>query len=100
VLPGRCRGNVRRDISTDLDRIKNHYKIDAIISLMPDEQLVEMKVPDLQRHVYDTGMYSIMAGWRDKWIPCFLSLDSMIVLVEAAMERLRRGDKVLIHCMG
>lgn len=100
VLPGRCRGSVRRNVDKDLDRVKNHFSIDTIVSLMPEEQLAEMKVSNLIKAVEDHGMVSIMHGWRDKWIPDYSSLDFTIALVHKAISRIRRGDSVLIHCMG
>ena len=100
VLPGRCRGHVKRNVDGDLDRVKSHFSIDTIISLMPEEQLAEMKVSNLKKSVGDHGMVSIMSGWRDKWVPDYSSLDFTVALVHQAIDRIRRGDSILIHCMG
>lgn len=100
-LPGRNRGNLQRSLVDDLNRIKSFYQIDVIVTLVPYDQLYEMKAPNLQGYIIDEiKLENIVFGWRDKWIPNFNSIDETISIVKNIIQKLSQKKRILIHCFG
>lgn len=99
-LPGRYRGNYQRSLPHDVERIKSVYHIDMVVSLLPEYQLAEMRVSNLEEVFQENQLQYLIFGWRDKWIPSESSLCNILDVVETIVQNLREGRRILVHCFG
>ena len=99
--PNGMSGAWARDLDTDLDAIQR-WGATAIVTLITDEEIDYLKIPDLQQAVRDRhmewwhlpiqdGKSPPAQGFEDKWAD-----DAG----EALRDRLRLGFDVLVHCRG
>jgi len=88
----------KRDLDIDLDRIRNHYGVDAIVSLMEDFEYDQVKIP---------GFWDRCAAWDIEvlWHP----VQDMTApkdpgayksLVKSVAQRVLEGERFMVHCKG
>jgi len=87
-----------RDLSKDLDIIKQTYKGDVIVSLIRHSEMRELQIANLFREIEARDMESIHFPIKDKWIPP--SMEGLIYLVDIIIERMKSGKAVICHCNG
>jgi len=87
-----------RDLPKDLDRIRTTYGADVFVSLIKYSELHELQIQNLFDEVEERKMESIHFPIKDKWIPN--SMEGLIYLVDAIIQRLKEGKAVVVHCNG
>eukprot|EP01125_Pyxidicula_operculata_P019099 TRINITY_DN689_c1_g4_i1.p1 TRINITY_DN689_c1_g4~~TRINITY_DN689_c1_g4_i1.p1 ORF type:complete len:653 (-),score=260.66 TRINITY_DN689_c1_g4_i1:162-2120(-) len=102
MAPGRCKKKKihdwARDLSKDLDRIRNVYECDVLVSLVRRSELIDLGTPHLIEEVRKRGMEAIHFPIKDKWVPN--SMEQLINLVSLIITRLRQAKTVVVHCNG
>jgi protein-tyrosine phosphatase len=102
MAPGRKKKKAHhdwdRDLDKDLDRIQKSFNCDVFVSLIRTSEMIALKIPNLFEEVEKRGMESIHFPIKDKWIPN--SMDGLIALVDALIQRLKEGKTIIIHCNG
>jgi len=87
-----------RDLSTDLDRIRNVFGCDVLVSLIRHSELQDLKIQQLFQEVEARGMDYIHFPIKDKWIPH--SMDDLIKNIDHIIQLLKKGKTVVCHCNG
>jgi len=87
-----------RDLAMDLDRIRNDYGCDVLVSLIRHKELEDLRILTLAKDVEALGMEYIHFPIKDKWIPH--SMDELIRHVDLIIKRLTEGQTVVCHCNG
>jgi len=109
VLPGRQRGlKLRRSLPADLSRLRDELRVDCVVTLVPQSQLMEVGCGGLVAAVEAAGMRSwSRVAWRDKWVPSSWSLlptlelgDALVGMVKGTEEVAESSRCILIHCFG
>lgn len=98
--PGRKRGSECRDLATDVARLKEHYGLDAVVSLLEPGELRRMEISTLGDEVRSRGMeWFYFAQNRDKWVPTDVEryLSTAVRPLAALVAAKKR---VLVHCNG
>ncbi|KAL6073689.1 Cyclin-dependent kinase inhibitor 3 [Balamuthia mandrillaris] len=103
MCPGRNKPKKRhvwqRDLSKDLDRMKQVYGCDVLVTLIRRQEMEEMRLldnffPEVDKHAIESFWLPI----KDKWIPN--SMIGLMNLVERILMRLHQGKRVVVHCNG
>lgn len=98
--PGKCiigsHAHWQRNLSQDLSRLKQHYQVDQLITLLEEPELHPLQIPDLFAQVQQHGM-------RSRWfpIPDFgtpASIQGFIQLIEEILANLTKTQTVVVHC--
>jgi len=91
--------NWRRDLRSDLQRLKDEYNVSVLVCLMEDEELVYYGVPDLFE-MAETGFGMEVHHFpiEDGQYPT--SLRNFSMLVDLIVARLSSGRTVVVHCLG
>jgi protein-tyrosine phosphatase len=91
-------GNWRRDLPTDLERMRAFYKVDVLVSVMESHEFDSLGIAGLRDQCAATGIewlrYEVVDGSVPKDQKAFADFVSSIV------DRLRAGKRVVIHCKG
>jgi protein-tyrosine phosphatase len=102
MAPGRTKKKPQhdwaRDLSKDLDRIREHYKCDVLVTLVRFPELRAIHTPNLFDETEIRGMDSIHFPIKDKYIPS--SMEQFMVLIDTIIEKLKEGKCVVVHCNG
>jgi len=102
MAPGRTKKKQQldwaRDLGKDLNRIRNHYGCDILVTLVRHSELVAIHTPNLFKEVESRGMDSIHFPIKDKYVPN--SMDEFMVLIETIIGKLKEGKTVVVHCNG
>jgi len=102
MAPGRTKKKKNHDwqrsLDIDLERIKDFYHCDVLVSLVTKSELRDIHTPFLFEHVVEKGMESIHFPIKDKWIP--QSMLKLMELVELIISRLKERKTVVVHCNG
>jgi len=98
MCPGRqnCR-NWSRDLDMDIEVMKDH-KVEIVVSLMTLTELQRMKLGHLFETIIRANMESMHFPITDKWLP--KSIDGFIKIVQAVVDKIKLGKKIMIHCNG
>lgn len=91
-------GHWDRDLDMDLERLREFYETDLLVSLIEEHEFERLMIKDLRERVKRFGIRSIWFPIRDQSIP--QSADEFARMVENIIEGLRSGQNVVIHCMG
>jgi hypothetical protein len=121
VLPGRRRKESFRSLPADLERLKQHYSCDTLITLVEDSELQLMGtvsccraccrhelnkrffmpiagIADFSEQCTHAGIDCVRLLTRDKWI--FNSMAAFRGLVATILDRMAKGQTVIVHCNG
>jgi len=102
MAPGRTKKKKKhdwdRDLHLDLERIRNEYHCDVLVSLVRTTEMTEIQIPNLLEEVAYHGMLPYHYPIKDKWIPN--SMEGLISSVEWIIEKLKEGLTVVCHCNG
>ena len=86
----------KRNLAQDLDRLRDHYHTDLLVSLVEESELVKLNIANLFTEVQSRGM-------RSRWfpIPDFRAPTSVTAtrsLVEEILFAVAQGQTVVTHC--
>ena len=102
LAPGKHQAGVtanwRRDLGLDLARLRGEFRADVLVCLLEAHELAQVKIEALPASAWECGM----AFWHfpipDTGVP--RSPEATACLVEQICGAIRRGNRVVIHCMG
>jgi protein-tyrosine phosphatase len=99
--PGKChpspKGDWNRDLEKDLDRLKNYWKIDVLVSLIEKHEFHNLQIPNLFDSAKRKGIRVIWFPIQDQSIP--LSVTAFHRIVTEINDLIENGKIVAIHCM-
>lgn len=87
-----------RDLAKDLDLLADGYKCDVLVTLLREQEMEDINVPNLKHETLSRGMLWRHFPVQDKWIP--KKMDGLLDLVEYVIEQLQAGKTVVAHCNG
>lgn len=96
-IPGRFKKNHKRDLEKDLKRVKEHYKIDTVVTLVKSKELDSMGISNYFEKVKEFELTSYHFPIKDKWLP---DSEGLYKCVDFILKELKDGKKVVIHCNG
>lgn len=98
-LPGRIGlMEVPRDLEADLDRLRNHYRADVIVSLLESGDFEFLGITDLAERAAERGIESLRFPIPDLGVPPQAAMAAFLDLVESLLASARAGKTVVIHC--
>ncbi|MDY7023881.1 MAG: cyclin-dependent kinase inhibitor 3 family protein [Cyanobacteriota bacterium] len=87
-----------RSLALDLDRLRNNYQTDTLVSLIEPHEFEAVQIPDLLPQAQARGIQTVWFPIRDMSIPT--SMDELILLVQKILRNAKQNQTVVIHCMG
>lgn len=96
---GAISGNWNRDLAIDLEAI-HHWGATVVVSLLEWFEMEELGVPDLGAHVSQHNMVWMHLPIVDMSVPNSGFESTWRIAGLVLRERLRRGEKILLHCVG
>ncbi|HOU92956.1 MAG TPA: tyrosine-protein phosphatase [Polyangiaceae bacterium] len=91
-------GRWRRDLDADLRRLVELYGLRVLVSLMGDQELARCGIAALPERCTAAGVELWRHPIVDVRAPSELAPTQ--ALVARTIDRLRRGDTVVVHCLG
>lgn len=92
--------NWNRDLSQDLDTLKNVYKTDILVSLMEDFEFDDLGISDFKEKCAEKSIKNIRFHIVDGSIPEEKDLGDYLKLAKELKLELENGKNVVIHCRG
>lgn len=86
----------QRDLATDLDRLRDVYGTDILISLIEAPEFTYLQIPNLVTEAQKRGMRSLWFPIPDFGIPA--SIAATQTLVEQILSLVDQGQTVVVHC--
>ena len=99
VSPGRKRKGDQRDLDADLARIRHHWGVDVVVTLLQQREMDAMGLAAFGERTAAHGMQWLHFPVRDKWIPTDSGPFLNDVVVPVA-HLLSQGKRLLVHCNG
>ena len=88
-----------RDLGSDVKAIAN-WGASAVVTIMTDEELRVLSVGNLGLYVAKFGMEWYQIPVPDTAAPNYETLEQWNYIRQRIHTRLKRGEKILIHCRG
>ncbi|EFC39056.1 hypothetical protein NAEGRDRAFT_73058 [Naegleria gruberi] len=99
MCPGRNKKIHRRNLQQDLERIRDKFDGQTIVTLVRNEELEEMNIVEyLPKIKQEFGMKSIHFPIRDKSLPN--DKEEFCKLIDEIIQELINGRRVIVHCNG
>lgn len=89
-----------RDLHTDLLRLRDHYGVDVLVTVLEPEEMEWMGISDLREVVLQMGMESLGFALADLDAPAEDDIPEFTALLHAMLARLDAGKHVVAHCRG
>ncbi len=93
-------GRWARDLETDLERLREEYQVEVLVSLMEHAEYSELEIPNLFQKAEERGIEILHLPIPDYGVPTEPEADEYEPLVENVVERLEKGETVVVHCRG
>lgn len=97
---GGTSGKWERDLRIDLDRLRQEYGTDVLVTLLESQELTTYRIPSLIEEAQDAGMEVLHFPIVDVSTPDKAQSEKYAVLVERILDLLREGKTVVAHCRG
>lgn len=102
--PGRCTVDAsghawRREVGADVQTLRD-AGYTTVITLLDDDELERLGVPDLGRHVRMAGLRWLKFPIADYGLPEPEVLNAWRAALPDLVERLRADERLLVHCAG
>lgn len=91
-------GHWDRHLDTDLLRLRDHYRVNLLISLLEQHEYERLGIGDLIARANALGMATVWFPIADGSVPT--SMEAFIQLIERIITSTREGQTVVIHCRG
>ena len=88
----------QRDLERDLERLRDHYDVDCIFTLIEEHEFELLKIPTLRDAIRARGMKSHWFPIPDGGVPS--STAEIVATVRTASSAMRTGERVVLHCRG
>lgn len=93
-------GQWDRDLDLDLRRLRDHYRVDCLASLMEAHEYRELHIADLTERAEKYGIAVHRFPIRDVDAPPAEAMTHFVELIESILGDVRAGKTVVIHCRG
>ncbi len=93
-------GRWERDLETDLQRLRDEYGVEALVSLMEHNEYSDLQIPEFFQKAEERGMDVLHLPIPDYGVPSDPEEDKYRPLVEDVAGRLEEGHTVVVHCRG
>ena len=90
----------QRDLADDLERMRSVYGVEVVVTLLEEEEMEWMGIPDLRRAVEEAGMESLWFPIEDLGVPPGERFLEFMDVARSVVERLDEGRSVVVHCRG
>jgi protein-tyrosine phosphatase len=91
-------GRWDRDLSFDLARLRDEYKVSLLVSLIEEHEFESLQIRELRERAGDFGIKVLWSPIRDVSVP--KSIEEFAPVVQIVVDALRVGQTVVVHCMG
>jgi protein-tyrosine phosphatase len=104
--PGKCAYSTlsaamqQRDLHADLDRLRDHHRVDVLVSLMEEHEYALLGVPTLLAEAAARGIVVEQFTIRDVSVPRADQAEAVTALVGSIRAGLCSGRRVVVHCRG
>ncbi len=88
----------RRDLDTDLLRLRDHHETSLLVSLCEPGELGELGIGNLHERASDLSLAVLPFPFPDGGVPA--SAEGVVPLVATVLEAVGNGGTVVIHCRG
>jgi protein-tyrosine phosphatase len=89
-----------RDLETDLQRFRDEYGVEALVSLMEHDEYSELQIPEFFQKAEERGLDVLHLPIPDYGVPSDPEEDKYRPLIEDVAGRLEEGQTVVVHCRG
>jgi protein-tyrosine phosphatase len=89
-----------RDLETDLKRLTEEYHVEVLVSLMERIEYSYLRIPDLFQKAEELDVKILHLSIPDGGAPVDPEADRYVPLVEDVVERLKKGQTIVVHCRG
>jgi protein-tyrosine phosphatase len=93
-------GRWHRDLNADLQRLREHYKVDRLVSLMQAYEYDKLQIAVLVARARANGIAVRRFPIRDVAAPPSRAMARFIRMIEAIVDDVHAGRTVVIHCRG
>src|SRR5918912_3626678 len=93
-------GRWERDLETDLQRLRDEYGVEALVSLMEHNEYSDLQIPEFFQKAEERGMDVLHLPIPDYGVPSDPEEDKYRPLIEDVAGRLEEGQTVVVHCRG
>jgi protein-tyrosine phosphatase len=102
IAPGKNDGLYRwnRDLDADLQRLRDEYRCELLVSLMEAHEYVLLRIEDLFDRARAFGIETVHFPIVDVDAPTPGEMPEFAKLVERILVAARAGQTVVIHCRG
>jgi protein-tyrosine phosphatase len=90
----------RRDLGLDLDRMRETYSTEVVVTLVTEEEMEWMEIPDLGRETEKRGMEWLWYPIEDLEAPPGEEFLEVMEFLGKVLSRLEEGRVVAAHCRG
>jgi len=87
-----------RDLDEDLERLRDSFGVDLLVSLLEDHELALLGISRLYERCAEMGIAVVRFPIPDFGVP--RSLEALRALVEGILGAARDGRTVIVHCRG
>ena len=93
-------GRWERDLETDLQRLREEYGVETLVSLMEHDEYSNLQIPEFFQKAEEMGMDVLHLPIPDYGVPSDPEEDKYKPLIEDVSGRLEEGQTVVVHCRG
>jgi protein-tyrosine phosphatase len=93
-------GRWHRDLDADLQRLREHYKVDRLVSLMQACEFDMLQIANIVERARAHGIAVRRFPIRDVSAPPARAMKRFIRMIDAVVDDVRAGRTVVIHCRG
>jgi len=89
-----------RDLAADLQRLRGVYETKTLVCLLEDQEMEDLKIPDLVPRAEALGMRVWRCPVQDGFVPTARALPRYREVISAALSAVGTGETVVVHCRG
>jgi protein-tyrosine phosphatase len=89
-----------RDLDADLLALREEHHTNMLVSLMEEHEYRNLAIPELFEKDRIGGIDVLRFPIRDVNVPREAEAEEYRVLIATIIERLKRGETVVVHCRG
>jgi len=95
VRPGRDPSSDRL-LAEDLERLRDHYRARALVTLLEDAEMRRLCIPRLREVAERIGLKSLWLPIPDGWVPA--EVGPVSELADRVLAHMASGETVVVHC--
>ncbi|MBV9454068.1 MAG: cyclin-dependent kinase inhibitor 3 family protein [Rubrobacter sp.] len=93
-------GRWERDLETDLQRLRQEYGVEALVSLRERAEYSDLRIPKFFQKAEEMDMDALHLPIPDYGVPSAPEEDKYRPLIEDLAGQLEEGQTVVVHCRG